>query len=153
MMIKHFPAELLQEMCWPSSRVEIYLAQLTMNFDRRCIEKLGPHFTVYGCWNKSLHLQPLQLCYCENSESSVNACVMRRHYSITYMQSLYAINGLIPVGRVGKLTLWTPLVFNFNFDNIDFRACIREFDADKNRRNVCIFEVLGRVNISGHWRL
>ena len=46
-----------------------------MNFDRRyalCIQKLyhRPHFTVGGNWIKSLHLQPLQRCYCENSGSS-----------------------------------------------------------------------------------
>ena len=50
--------------------VAIDLAQLTMYFDRRdalCIQKLyhRPHFTVGGCWNKSFHLQPLQLCYCK----------------------------------------------------------------------------------------
>ena len=40
-----------------------------------------PHFTVGGSWNKSLRLQPLQRCYCENSGSLASACVMRRHYS------------------------------------------------------------------------
>ena len=39
--------------------------------------------------------QLLELCYCENSGSPAGACVLRRHYSITYTQSLHAINGLI----------------------------------------------------------
>ena len=89
------------------------MAQLTMNFDRRyalCILKLyhRPHFTVGGCWNKSLHLKPLQRCYCENSGSTTSACIMRRHYSITYMQSLHSINGLLAVGRVGNLLCGRP---------------------------------------------
>ena len=64
-----------------------------------------PYFTVGGCWNKSLHLQPLQLWYCEKSGS---ACVMRRNYSITYMHPFSAINGLIVVGRVGNLLYGYP---------------------------------------------
>ena len=32
-----------------------------------------------------------------------------------YTQSLHAINGLIAVGRLGKLTLWTILVFMESF--------------------------------------
>ena len=64
-----------------------------MNFDQRCalyIQNLHdrPHFTVGGWWNKSLHLQPLQRCYCENLGSPASACVMRRHYSMAYTQSL-----------------------------------------------------------------
>ena len=48
------------------------------------IQKLNHRapFTVGGSWNKSLYLQPLQRCYCENSGSSASACVMRRHYSL-----------------------------------------------------------------------
>ena len=47
------------------------LAQLTMDLDwcyALHIQKLYhiSHFTVGGCWNKSLHLQLLQRCYCEN---------------------------------------------------------------------------------------
>ena len=84
------------------------LAKLAMNFDRRwalCIQKLycRPHFTVSRSWNKSLHLQPLQWCYFENLGSPACACVMRHYYSITYMQSLHAINGLIAVEWVGNL--------------------------------------------------
>ena len=67
------------------------LAQLMMNFDRRCalfIQKLyhRPHFTVGESWNKSLHLKSLQRFYCENSGSPASACVMRRHYSIKCTQ-------------------------------------------------------------------
>ena len=70
-----------------------------MNLDRRyalCIQKLyhSSHFTVGGSWNKSLHLQPLQRCYCEDSESPASACVMRHHYCITYTQSLHASSSL-----------------------------------------------------------
>ena len=87
MMIKHLPAEHLQEMSTVEPCVAIDLAQLMMNFDRcygLCIQKLyhRPHFTDGGCWNKS-QLQPLQRCYCENSGSSAIACVMRRCYYIT----------------------------------------------------------------------
>jgi hypothetical protein len=83
-------------------------AQLTTNFNRRyalCIQKLyhWPHFTVSGSWNKSLHLQELQRCYCENAGSTISACSMLRHCSITYAQSLRAIYGLLAVGRVGNL--------------------------------------------------
>ena len=56
-----------------------------------------------GSWNKSLHLQPLQRCYCENSGSPASACVMWRHYSITYTQSLHTVNGSLAVGRVRNL--------------------------------------------------
>ena len=35
-----------------------------------------PHFTVGVCWNKNLHLQPLQRCYCENSRSPATARVI-----------------------------------------------------------------------------
>ena len=46
LMIKHLPAELLQEMCWPSSRVTIDLAQLTMNFDQRVMFCAFKHFII-----------------------------------------------------------------------------------------------------------
>ena len=54
----------------------IDLVQLTMNFGRRyarCIQKLyhRTHFIVGGSWNKSLHLQPLQRCYCETREDTL----------------------------------------------------------------------------------
>ena len=91
----------------------IDLAQLTMNFDRRyalCFQKLyhRSHFTVGGCWNKSIHLKPLQRYYCENSESPASACVIRRHYSIMYTESLHVITGLLAVGRVGNLICGCP---------------------------------------------
>ena len=84
-----------------------------MNFDRRlalCIQKLyhRSHFVVGGSWNKSLRLQPLQRCYCENSVSPASAGVMRRHYSVTYMQAIHAINDLLAVGRVGNLLYGRP---------------------------------------------
>ena len=73
------------------------------------IQKLyyKPNFRVCGCWNKSLHLQPLQRCYCDNSGSSTSACVMRRRYCITYMQSLHVINGLV-MGSFSKLSVTSP---------------------------------------------
>ena len=54
MMIKHLPAELLQKMWWPSSRVAIDLAYLTINLDLRYalfIQKLyhKQHFTDGWC--------------------------------------------------------------------------------------------------------
>ena len=84
------------------------------NFDRRlalCIQKIyhRPHFTVSGSWNKSPQLQPLQRCSCENSGSSASASVMRRHYFITYMQSLHPITGLLTVGRVRNLLCGLPV--------------------------------------------
>ena len=64
---------------------------------------LGCFHTVGERWNRSLQIQPLQRCYCENYGSIAAACVMRRHYSITSMRSLHAINGLLAVERVGNL--------------------------------------------------
>jgi hypothetical protein len=86
----------------------IDLAQLPMNFDWRyalCIQKLyhWPHFTVGRSWNKSLHLQQLQRCYCGNAGNSVSARAMLCHCSTTYVQSLRTIYGLLAVGRVGNL--------------------------------------------------
>ena len=93
----------------------IDLAQPMINFDwcyGLCIQKLYHrlHFTVGRCWNKSLHLQPLQRCYCECSGSPASACVMRRNYSIMYMQSLHAMNDLITVGRMGNLLCDAPRI-------------------------------------------
>ena len=74
-------------------------------FDRRC--SLFIQELYHRCTSQSagaginLHLQPLQRCYFENSESSASACVMRRHYSIMYTEKLHAINGLLAVGREG----------------------------------------------------
>ena len=57
------------------------------------------------CWNKSIHLQPLQRCYCWNSGSPASTCVMRHHCFITHVQSLDAVNGLLAVGRLGDLQI------------------------------------------------
>ena len=59
----------------------IDLAQLTINFDRcyaLCIQDFYHrlHFTVGWNWNKSLRLQVLQRCYCENLGSPANACII-----------------------------------------------------------------------------
>ena len=84
---------------------KLLLAQLTIKFDRRYalyIQILYHwlHFTVGGSCNKSLHLQPLQRCYCENSGSPASACIIT--------QSLHAINGLIAVGQMGNSFCWRP---------------------------------------------
>ena len=122
----------------------IDLAQLTMNFDRRCafyIQNLyhRPHFTVGGCWKKSLHLQPLQRCFCENLGSPTSSFVIRHHYFITYMQSLHEINSYSFVTS-GKLTLWTPLLHftsssfiphkNKNNNNINHDSREIDYTAD-----------------------
>ena len=69
---------------------------------------LGCFHTVGGCWNKSLHLQPLQRCYYENSGGPDSECFMRRHYSMTCTLSLRTINGVIAVGQVGNLFYGRP---------------------------------------------
>ena len=79
-----------------------------MNYDRRYVLRIKklyhrPHFTVGGNWYESLQLQPLQRCYCANSGSLASAFVMRHHYSIACTQSLFAINCLLAVGRMGNL--------------------------------------------------
>ena len=114
-IIKHLSAELLQEMCWPSNRLwpSVIVQQDNTGIKASCaacLQKLfrRSHLTVDGRWNKSLQFQPLQQCYCENSGSPASVCVMRRHYSITYTQSLHAINGLLAVGRVGNLLCGHP---------------------------------------------
>ena len=101
---------------WSSPRFELGTLRIRVQCDefrRRyvlCIQKLynRPHFAAGGSWNKSLHLQPLQRRYRENSGSPSSACVMRRHYSITYTQSLHTINGLLAVERVGNLLCGRP---------------------------------------------
>ena len=83
-----------------------------------------PHFTVGGSWNKSLRLQPLQRFYCENSGSPASACVMWRHYSIAYTESLRAINGLLAVGWLENLLCGRPSykIFDF-FPYFDHNLC------------------------------
>ena len=56
---------------------------------------LGCFDTVGGSWNKSLHHQPMQQCYCENTRSPASARSMRLNYSMMYMQLIHAINGLL----------------------------------------------------------
>ena len=66
----------------------------------------------------SLQLQPLQRYYSENSGCPVSACVIRPHYSVTFTQSIHAINGFIVVGRVGNLLS--------GISSYDFmRVCVR----------------------------
>ena len=82
-MIKHFLAELLQAMClisswvWPSVIVK-QDSTSTKHPAPLVHQKLyhRQHFTVGGSWNKSLHLQPLQQCYCENLGSPASACII-----------------------------------------------------------------------------
>ena len=109
------PAELLQEMYWPSSCVCVgpyiwHSWRWILMGAMLCAFKnfIRSDFTVGRCWYKSFHLQSLQRCYCVNSGSPASACVMWRHYSITYLQSLHTINGLIAVGWVGNLLCEPP---------------------------------------------
>ena len=60
-----------------------------------------------------------------NSGSSDSACVMWRHYYITYTQSLHAINGFLTVGWVGNL-LYERLSCHDDCLNIEsFSECCR----------------------------
>ena len=63
---------------------------------------------VGGSWYKSLQLQPLQQCYCENSESQASTCVMRRHHSYHVHAVASRNKWFTKYGASGKLTLWTP---------------------------------------------
>ena len=95
------------------------LAWLMMNFDWRyvlCIQKLyhRPYFKVGRRWNKSLLLQPLQRCFCENTRSPASACVMQHHY----FNAVASYNKwFTSCGRSGKLTLWTHLSLNSETNN------------------------------------
>ena len=107
--------------------VAIDLAKLTMYFDWRYslyIQKLyhRPHLTLCGCCNKSLHLQPLQRCYCENSGSSASACVMGRHYSVASRNKWFT-----SCGTSVKLTLWVQYVLSSeraNYDTVQLGSCL-----------------------------
>ena len=95
MMNKHLPAKLLQEI--------VDLSKLTMNFDRRyalCID----NFIIDST---------LQSAGTGIRAAIFNHCVMRRHYSIMYTQSLHAISGLIAVWRMGKLLCGRPSFMRF----------------------------------------
>ena len=59
--------------------------------------------------------------YGENSGSPASVCIIRRHYSIMYMQSLYAINGLLAVERVGNSAV-THEIFPYPWQ-ISIRPC------------------------------
>ena len=93
--------------------VAIDVAQLTINFDRRyalCIQKLYHrlHLTVSRSWNKSLQLQQLQQCYCENSGSHTSAFIIRHHvHAVTSRNKWFNI-----CETNWKLTLWMPLIYS-----------------------------------------
>ena len=71
-----------------------------------------------GCWNKSLHLQPLQRCYCENSGSPDSSYVMRCHYSY-HVHAIASRNKWFTSGGTsGKISLWMPLVHYQNNSRI-----------------------------------
>ena len=78
-----------------------------------CIQRLyhRSHFTVGGCWNKSLHLKLQLRCYCENSRNPASACAMLRQYSISRTSVASRNKWLNDCGTSGKLTLWTTLIF------------------------------------------
>ena len=106
MMIKYFPDELLQEMCWTSigavlCTFKTFITDHTWGSAgveiRACIFKRCNDATVLWILG-----------------SPANACIMRRHYSITYKQSLHAINDLIAVGRVGNLPCGHPSYQKFS---------------------------------------
>ena len=109
MMIKHLPAELLQEIrravCGhrPATTDDEFRSRYAV-----CIQKLNhrSHFIVGGCKNMSLHLQPGNDV--RTQLSSASSHVMSLHYFSKYMQSLQSINGLIAEGRVGNLLCGRP---------------------------------------------
>ena len=103
-----------------------------------------PHFTVGGKWNKSLHLQQLQRCYCESSGSPASAYVIRRHYSITYTQSLQVINGLLAVGRGETYFMDAPRISNYFALHHFFGICINNAVVLRRATFVSPSIVLGR---------
>ena len=78
--------------------VVIDLVQLHMNFGQLYALWIQKSLSQSAGAGMSLHLQPLQQRYCENLGSPASVCVMRHHYSVMYMQSLYTIDDLIAVG-------------------------------------------------------
>ena len=68
--------------CWLLALFFVLWCQILCFVQSKLYHK-AHHTVVGGRLNKSLHLQPLQRYYCENSGSPTSACVMRRHYSIT----------------------------------------------------------------------
>ena len=105
-----------------------------------------PHFTVGGSWNKSLHLQPLQRCYCEISGSPASACVMRSHCFITYTQFFHAIIGLLAVGEVGNL-LCAPLriIYKQNCIKIHILVFLKMY---KSLYTVLLFQIMNYTEFS-----
>ena len=114
-MIKHIPTELLQEMCY--SRVvsghrpgttydEFRSALCSVPFKNFII----PHLTVGGSWNKSIYLQQLQQCYCENWRNHASEC----NHATSLLYHVHAVASrnkwFTSCGTSGKLTLWTSLV-------------------------------------------
>ena len=114
------------------------LLYLTLAGGGENLMALGCFHAVGGSWNKSLHLKPLQRCYCGNSGSPTSACVMRRHYYITYTQSLHAINGLLAVEGVGKLYSYRsePGLETSNDISVD-----EEWDSPTIIAWICIFQM------------
>ena len=87
----------------------IALTQLTMNFDRRYALYMQKfyhrlHFTVSGSWNKSLHLQPLQLW--KSRQCMRHAASLLYHIHTVASRNEWFTSS----GTSGKLTLWMPLV-------------------------------------------
>ena len=87
-----------------------------MNFDQSyalCIQKTLSQTALHR--RRELEYEPppstAATMLCETSGSPASSCVMRRHYSITYMESLHAINGLPAVGRFGNLICGRPSYF------------------------------------------
>ena len=75
-----------------------------------CIQNLHlrTHFIVGWSWDESLHLHPLERCYCENSGRPASVRVMRRHvHTVTSHNKWFT-----SCGTSGKLTLWTSVVFS-----------------------------------------
>ena len=83
------------------SCVAIDLTQLMMDLDRRYALYIQKRYHIS-------HFTALQRGYCEIWGSPGSACVMRRHYAITYKQSLHAVNDLIPVKQVRNLLRGHP---------------------------------------------
>ena len=92
--------------CWLNGLCFVFRRHLLSSVhSKRCHR---PHFTVCESCNKSLQFQPLQRCSYERSGSTASACVILRHYYMTYKQSLHAINGLLVVWRLGNTFFGRP---------------------------------------------
>ena len=99
-----------------------------------------PQFTVGGCWNKSLYLQPLQQCYYQDSGSPASACVMGRHYSCSdYASVLLAFSPRAPQG-LHPLLLSIPITWCPCYPSLTSRSepCC-EVTHCRSRTNLCTF--------------